>query len=66
MTLADGTILMPLSMEWSSSENNSVSELLKVMLAENPDVAKAGMKINQNVMTFSELLNYYYRDETAG
>ena len=36
------------------------------MLAENPDVAKAGMKINQNVMTFSELLNYYYRDETAG
>ena len=66
VTLADGTILMPLSMEWSSSENNAVSELLKVMLAENPDVAKAGMKINQNVMTFSELLNYYYRDETAG
>lgn len=66
VTLADGTILMPLSMEWSSSENNSVSELLKVMLAENPDVAAAGMKINQNVMTFTELLNYYYRDETAG
>ncbi len=66
VTLADGTILMPLSMEWSSSEGNSVSELLKVMLAENPDVAKAGMKINQQVMTFSELLNFYYRDETVG
>ncbi len=65
VTLADGTVLMPLSMEWASSENNPVSELLKVMLAENPDVAKAGVKINQNVMTFSELLNWYYRDKTV-
>ena len=66
VTLADGTILMPLSIEWASSEGNPVSELLKVMLAENPDVAKAGMKINQSVMTFSELLNYIYRDESQG
>ena len=28
VTLADGTILMPLIIEWSSSENNPVSELL--------------------------------------
>lgn len=34
MTLADGTILMPLIIEWSSSENNPVSELLNVMLAQ--------------------------------
>ena len=66
VTLADGTILMPLIIEWSSSEGNSVSELLKVMLAENPDVAAAGMKINQSVMTFTELLNYMYRDGTQG
>lgn len=66
VTLADGTILMPLIIEWSSSEGNPVSELLKVMLAENPDVAKAGMQINQNVMTFSELLNYMYRDDSQG
>ncbi|MGN0997568.1 MAG: ABC transporter substrate-binding protein, partial [Candidatus Ventricola sp.] len=66
VTLADGTILMPLRIEWASSEGNPVSELLKVMLAENPDVAKAGMKINQSVMTFSELLNYIYRDESQG
>lgn len=65
-TLADGTILMPLRIEWASSEGNPVSELLKVMLAENPDVAKAGMKINQTVMTFTELLNYIYRDESQG
>ena len=66
VTLADGTILMPLSIEWASSEGNPVSELLKVMLAENPDVAKAGMKINQTVMTFTELLIYIYRDESQG
>ncbi len=36
------------------------------MLAEQPDSGKAGIKINQNIMTFAELLNYYYRDETAG
>ena len=66
VTLADGTILMPLQIEWASSEGNPVSELLKVMLAENPDVAKAGMKINQTVMTYTELLNYIYRDESQG
>jgi len=54
--------LMPLIIEWSSSEANPVSELLVVKLQENPDVAAAGMKINQTVMTFTELLNYMYRD----
>lgn len=66
VTLADGTILMPLIIEWSSSENNPVSELLNVMLAQGPQTAEAGMKINQNVMTFTELLNYYYRDASQG
>lgn len=66
VTLADGKILMPLIIEWSSSEGNSVSELLKVMLAENPDTAAAGIQINQNVMTFSELLNFMYRDASQG
>ena len=66
VTLADGTILMPLIIEWSSSENNSVSELLNVMLAQSEATAAAGMKINQNVMTFTELLNYYYRDASQG
>ena len=66
VTLADGTILMPLIIEWSSSENNPVSELLNVMLAQGTQTAEAGMKINQNVMTFTELLNYYYRDASQG
>lgn len=56
--LEDGT-LMPLEIEWCSSENNSVSDLLVTMLANNPDVAAAGMKINQTVMSFNELITYY-------
>ena len=66
VTLEDGTILMPLIIEWSSSEGNSVSDLLKVMLAEADATKAAGMQINQNVMTFTELLNFYYRDSSQG
>lgn len=66
VTLEDGTILMPLIIEWSSSEKNAVSELLKVMLAEGAQTIAAGMQINQNEMTFTELLNYYYRDASQG
>ncbi|MBQ8161373.1 MAG: ABC transporter substrate-binding protein [Clostridia bacterium] len=66
VTLDDGTILMPLIIEWSSSEGNSVSDLLAVMLANGEQTAAAGVKINQNVMTFSELLNYMYRDASQG
>ena len=66
VTLADGTILMPLIIEWSSSDGNSVSDLLSVMLANGEQTAAAGMKINQNIMTFSELLNYMYRDASQG
>lgn len=59
----DGKII-PLVIEWASSEQNPVSALLVVKLQENPDVAAAGMKINQTVMTFGDLLNYLYRDGT--
>ena len=64
--LEDGTWLMGLEIEWSSSEGNSVSDLLSVMLANGDQTAAAGIKINQNVMTFSELLNYMYRDASQG
>mgnify|MGYP000860142649 CR=1 FL=1 len=61
--LEDGT-LMPLEIEWASSEKNKVSELLVVKLQENPDVAAAGMKINQTVMAWEELLSWMYRDKS--
>lgn len=61
----DGKILMPLIIEWSSTENNPVSELLATMLA-NDTAPKAGMEIRQAVMTFEELLNWMYRDKSVG
>ena len=66
VTLDDGRILMPLHIMWSSSEGNSVSELLSVMLSNGTQVADAGMVIEQVIMTFDELLLYMYRDSTQG
>ncbi len=64
--LADGRILMPLHIMWASSENNPVSTLLATMLTNGKQTADAGMVIEQNVMAFSELLNWVYRDTTVG
>ncbi len=66
VTLDDGRILMPLHIMWASSEGNSVSDLLVTMLANGQQTADAGMVIEQNTMTFSELLNWIYRDTSAG
>ena len=56
----------PLLIRWTSSENNAVSDLLVTQLANNPDLAAIGMEIQQDVMTFQELLNYIYRDGSQG
>lgn len=54
--------LMPLEIKWASTENNEVSDLLVVKLTENPDLVKAGIKIQRDAMSFDELLNWLYRD----
>ena len=59
--LDDGS-LMPLVIEWASS-GNEVSELLTVKLVENKDLAEAGIKINETVMSFAEVLNYMERNK---
>lgn len=66
VTLADGTVLMPAIIEWSSTTDNPVSELLVTMLANNPDLATAGMEIRQSVMDFDQLLLWMYRDKSQG
>ncbi len=63
--LADGRILMPLHIMWSSSEANPVSDLLVTMLANGEQTSAAGMKIEQTVMSFTDLLNYMYRDSSV-
>lgn len=56
--LEDGK-LMPLKIEWCSSENNPVSDLLATKLANSPDVKKVGMEIKQSVVTFNELIQNF-------
>lgn len=57
--LEDGTY-MPLVIEWFSSENNPVSDLLVTSLQKSKDVEAAGMKINQTVGAYTDLQKYYY------
>ena len=66
VTLADGTVLMPAIIEWCSTTDNDVSELLVTMLQKNPDVAEAGIEIRQDVMEFAQLLLWLYRDSSQG
>jgi len=61
VTLADGRILMPLLLTWCSSEGNAVSDLLSTMLANGSQVAAAGMEIKQDVVAWTDLLNWRYR-----
>lgn len=64
--LADGTILMPATINWASSEGNAVSALLSTMLANSEATKAAGVSIVKTEMTFPELLNYMYRQDSYG
>lgn len=64
--LADGTILMPATVNWASSEGNAVSALLSTMLANSDATKAAGVSIVKTEMTFPSLLSYMYRQETNG
>lgn len=58
--MKDGKTLMPLELEWLSTPDNPVSELIATMLPS--EALKVGMKINQSVQEFSVLLDHYYGD----
>lgn len=64
--LADGTILMPATVNWASSEGNAVSALLSTMLANSDATKAAGVSIVKTEMTFPSLLSYMSRQETNG
>lgn len=64
--LADGTILMPATINWASSEGNAISALLSTMLANSEATKAAGVSIVKTEMTFPELLNYMYRQDSYG
>ena len=52
---------MPLAINWCSSIDNPVSELLVIMLQQASTTAQAGMVINQEEVDFTILLEYMYR-----
>lgn len=51
---------MPLSINWAATDNNPVADLIATMLANNPDLTKAGIKIEQTSMTFNEMYTEHY------
>lgn len=52
---------MPLAINWCSSENNPVSELLVTMLQKAKTTEQAGMVIEQDIVDFTTLLDALYR-----
>lgn len=66
VTLADGTILMPLIIEWASAASGAAHNVLADYLSDNAEMQKAGMQIQQTEMPFSELRNWFCRDVSQG
>ena len=62
----DGKTLMPLKIQWYSTEGNSVSDLLAIMLANADAVKKAGMEIVQTVGDFDGVLEAIYHQDSDG
>ena len=58
--------LMPLIIKWAATENNSVTSLLKVLLAESEAVEQQGMEIQVEEMDFASMLGYLYRQDIYG
>lgn len=58
--------LMPLIIKWAASEHNSVTNLLKVLLAESDQIQAMGMEIQVEEMDFTSMLGYLYRQDIYG
>ena len=62
----NGAYYIPLVINWFSTENNEVSDLIATMLANGTDVAAAGMVIRQTIGDFNALLGEIYREPSYG
>lgn len=62
----DGAYYIPLVINWFSTENNSVSDLISTMLVGGADIRAAGMVIRQTTGDFNSLLGEIYRDPSYG
>lgn len=61
-----GKTLMPLQIQWYCTENNPVSDLLSIMLAEADAVKKSGMEIIKTVGDFNGVLSAIYHEDPDG
>ncbi|MBE6599093.1 MAG: hypothetical protein E7638_06590 [Ruminococcaceae bacterium] len=62
----DGAYYIPCVINWFSTDNNPVSDLLATMLANGADTAAAGIVIRQTVGDFNALLGEVYREPAYG
>ena len=62
----NGRKLMPLQIQWYSTEGNPVSDLLAIMLANSEAVAQSGMEIVQTVGDWNGLLSAIYHEDADG
>lgn len=61
-----GKTLMPLQIQWCSSDGNPVSDLLAIMLANADAVKNSGMEIVQTVTDFDGILAAIYHEDADG
>ncbi|MBQ7800949.1 MAG: ABC transporter substrate-binding protein [Oscillospiraceae bacterium] len=61
-----GKTLMPLQIQWYSTEGNPVSDLLAIMLANSDAVAQSGMEIVLTVGDWNGLLGAIYHEDADG
>lgn len=61
-----GKTLMPLQIQWYSTEGNAVSDLLAIMLSNSDAVKNSGMEIVQTVGNWAGLLGAIYHQDADG
>ncbi|MBQ4590903.1 MAG: hypothetical protein IJP32_01730 [Clostridia bacterium] len=62
----DGAYYIPLVLNWFSTENNAVSDLIATMLMSGSGTAAAGMVIRRTTGDFNSLLGELHRDPSYG
>lgn len=62
----DGAYYVPLVLNWFSTENNTVSDLLSAMLLNGTGTASCGMVIRKSAGDFNALLGELHRDPSYG
>ncbi len=62
----NGAYYVPCVINWFSTENNTVSDLIATMLANGADTAAAGIVIRQTIGDFNALLGEIYREPSYG